>query len=347
MSWAGIYGHDAQRDALLRAYQCDRLGHSYLFTGPEGIGKKRFALTLAQTLLCETIASRLRNPDDQNYATMEPCGDCITCIQIKAGTYQDLLVEGLVDEQQEFPIKRMRELVALLSIKPGRIGSRRITIIDDADSFSDEAANCFLKSLEEPPPDSLLILIGTAPEKQFATILSRCQVISFAPLSETDFQAAAQAAGIVEKPAEAQTLYRLSQGSLSKAQLLKDPEMQAITGEIAKAFQAPKFASVALGIMLVKFAEGSKEGAIKRQRAHFAVEFIVQLLQAALLQAETGQAQAGPHQAAVQRLATLTNIEAVPQLIEACLEAEYHIDRRFQLALLLEAFADKLGRYMR
>jgi DNA polymerase-3 subunit delta' len=347
MPWAGLYGHDTQRDALLGAYQRDRLGHSYLFTGPEGIGKKRFALTLAQSLLCETLANRLRNPDDQNYASMDPCGECVTCIQIKAGTYPDLHLAALPEDKQEFPIALMLELIQSLSLKPTREGSRRIAIIDDADVFNEESANCFLKTLEEPPPESLLILLGTAPERQLPTILSRCQVISFQPLSEADFQAAAQAAGIVDKPAEAQKLYYPAQGSLSRAQLLKDPEMQSITGEIAKAFQSPKFASVALGILLVKFAEGSKEAAIKRQRAHFAVEFIVQLLRAALLQSETGQVQGGPHQAAVQRLATLTNIEAVPQLIEACLEAEYHIDRRFQLALLLEAFADKLGRYMR
>lgn len=344
MPWLGIFGHDAQRDALLRAYQQDRLGHSYLFVGPEGIGKKRFALAFAQLISCETVVNQVRQGSS---VPPEPCGTCSACVQIKAGTYPDLQFVGLPEDKQEFPIALMQDLISTLSRKPSRAGSRRVLIIDDADVFSDEAANCFLKSLEEPPPDSLLILIGTAAEKQWPTIRSRCQVVAFQPLSQADFTAAALANGIVTQASEADALYEISQGSLAKAQLMKDPELQTITTEIAKALQSPKFVSVPFGTLLVKFVEGSKESAIKRQRAHFAVEFIVQLFRAALLQAETGSVGSHKHQPAITRLAALTNIEALPALIECCLETEYHIDRRLQLAMLLEAFADRMGRELR
>ncbi|MFO0812588.1 MAG: hypothetical protein U0796_05185 [Gemmatales bacterium] len=343
MPWLGIVGHDAQRDALWRAYQTNRLGHSYLFVGPEGIGKRHFAQALAQAISCETLSRQIeagKNP------APEPCDTCPTCVQIKAGTYQDLHQLALPEDKQEFPIALMQEFIQTLAVKPARAGSRRVAIVDDADVFSDEAANCFLKSLEEPPPDSLLILIGTAAERQLPTIRSRCQVVTFQPLNQSDFVQAALAAGIVTDDKEAANLFATAKGSLSKAELLKDQELLKVTAEIAKAFQSPKFASVGFGMLLTKFVDGVKEGAAKRQRARFAVEFIVQLLQAALLQAETGVAGNGPHQAAIQRLASLNNIEAVPQLIEHALEAEYHIDRRFQLALLLEAFADRLGREM-
>ncbi|HQR06371.1 MAG TPA: DNA polymerase III subunit delta' [Gemmatales bacterium] len=339
MPWLGIYGHDVQCDALLRAWQADRLGHSYLFVGPEGVGKKRFALALAQAISCESASVSIKNP--------EPCGTCTACVQIKAGTYPDLHLAGLPEDKQEFPTELMKELIQSLGVKPQRAGARRIAIIDDADAFNSESANRFLKTLEEPPPDSLLILIGTAAERQLDTIRSRCQLIRFQPLGLEDFTQAAVNAGIVAHAAEAQKLFPLAHGSLSKAELLKDEELQKITLEIAKALQQPKFAGVAFGTLLVKFAEGVKDSPQKRQRARFAVEFIVQLLQAALLHAEHGQAQSTEHQAAVQRLASLPSMGTLPALIEACLEAEHHIDRRFQLALLLEAFAERLGRELR
>jgi DNA polymerase-3 subunit delta' len=341
MPWHGIVGHDSQRDALWRAYQTNRLGHSYLFVGPEGIGKRRFAQTLAETISCETVAKHLDSP-----TAPEPCGTCTTCLQIKAGGYPDLHVVGLPEDKQEFPIALMQDLIGSLSMKPQRAGARRIAIIDDADAFNEESANCFLKTLEEPAPESLLILIGTAAERQLPTIRSRCQVVTFQPLNQEDFVAATQSAGIITDAKAAEAIYPLSQGSLSRAALMQDAELLKITGDIAKAFQSPKFASVAFGTMLVKFCDGVKEGALKRQRAHFAVEFVVQLLQAALLQVETSVLSSNPHQQAITRLANLTNIDALPQLLETAMEAEHHIDRRFQLALLLEVFADRMGRVL-
>ncbi|HMO35876.1 MAG TPA: AAA family ATPase [Gemmatales bacterium] len=347
MPWSGIYGHDNQRDALWRAYQNNRLGHSYLFVGPEGIGKRLVARQLAKTISCETVARQLQLKSAEPGGTVpEPCGACPTCQQIEAGTYQDLHEVGLPEEKQEFPIGLMKDLLASLAVKPQRENARRIAIIDDADTFNEESANCFLKTLEEPAPQSLLILIGTAAERQLPTIRSRCQVISFQPLPLKDFTAAAVQAEIVPDPQAAEALFSLAQGSLSRLSLVKEEDLSKIMADIAKALAAPKFASVAFGTMLVKFCEAVKEGAVKRQRARFAVECIAQLLQAALLHAEQGSSPFQSHPEAIRRLASLTNIEAIPELLEATLEAEYHIDRHFQLALLLEAYADRLGRIL-
>ena len=72
MSWLGIHGHDAVRDAFARAIERDRLGHSYLFVGPEGVGKKRFALALAQSISCLTPKG-----------VLQPCGACAACAQVR------------------------------------------------------------------------------------------------------------------------------------------------------------------------------------------------------------------------------------------------------------------------
>src|SRR5262245_40176809 len=186
VSWLGIHGHDSHRDAFARAMERGRLGHSYLFVGPEGVGKKLFALALAQSISCLTPKG-----------VLNPCGTCAACVQVKAGTYPDLHIVGLPEDKHEFPTELMRQLIDSLAMKPLRPGGRGIAIVDDADAFNDETANRFLKTLEEPPPDSLLVLLGTAAERQLATIRSRCQIIVFNPLSIANFTAAAVAAGVV------------------------------------------------------------------------------------------------------------------------------------------------------
>jgi DNA polymerase-3 subunit delta' len=329
VSWLGIHGHDALREAFARAAERGRLGHSYLFTGPEGVGKKRFALALAQAISC-------LHPQPG----LIPCETCSACVQIKAGTYPDLHSVALPEGRQEFPIELMRDLIGSLGVKPSREGGRRVALVDDADALNEESANCFLKTLEEPPPDSLLILLGTAAERQLPTILSRCQVIRFQPLSQEDFVQAAVAAGVVATAAEAEQLAPLAHGSLSRAQLVQEADIQSFSAEVAKALQAPRLDSVGLGTAFTKFAEGAKDPAQKRERARFAVETLLHLIRAALRQSETGQLPV-PSDPAVTRLAGLP-MQALPAMMEACLDAEQQIDRRFQLALILEAFADRL-----
>jgi DNA polymerase-3 subunit delta' len=335
VSWLGIHGHDAIHAAFARAYERSRLGHSYLFVGPEGIGKKRFALALAQAISCL-----------QPKPGLNPCNECSACIQVKAGTYPDLHVVGLPEDKHEFPIALMQELIQSLAVKPMHEGNRRIAIVDDADALNEESANCFLKTLEEPPPDSLLILLGTAPERQLPTILSRCQVIRFQALHRADLVKAALEAGIVGTKDEAEKHAALAQGSLSRLKLMLDPDIQAFTAALHKAFQSPKFNSVALGAMLTKFTDGAKDSAQKRVRAQFSVELLLALFRAALNHAESPQPelQAEP---AITKLAAHPSPQALLAMIDASLEAEQQIDRRFQLALILEAWADRLGQILR
>jgi len=334
VSWLGIHGHDAIRDAFARAVERGRLGHSYLFVGPEGVGKKRFSLALAQSISCLT-------PN----GSLQPCGQCSACVQIQAGTYPDLHVVGVPEDKHEFPTALMEELIQRLTMKPVREGGRRIALVNDADMLNEESANRFLKTLEEPPPDSLLILLGTGAERQLPTIRSRCQIVVFSPLERDDFAAAALAAGVVANLEDAGVIYDLSGGSLAQARFLLEPEIKTFATDLAKAFAVPGFDSVALGVRLTKFADVVKESAQKRQRARFAVELLVNLFRQALHRAE-GARNAVPSPA-VQRLAMLPTAEGLLTMIEACVDAEQQIKYRFQLALILEALADRFGRVLR
>ncbi len=180
MVWQGIEGHDAIADRFRTALTHGRLASTFLFVGPAGIGKRTFALKLAQSLLCQAV------PAEQ----LAPCGTCDSCIQVLAGTHPDLHLVCKPADKGFIPLAafigdddhRMREgLCHAIALKPF-MGGRRIAIIDDADYLNEEGANSLLKTLEEPPPRSVLILIATSLERQLPTIRSRCQTVRFGRL---------------------------------------------------------------------------------------------------------------------------------------------------------------------
>src|SRR5262245_7287343 len=201
MGWERIHGHEAVRERLSRAFHAGRLGHAYLFAGPRGVGKKMFARELAKALLCEGPSA----------PSLAACDRCSTCLLVDANTHPDLQVVGRPEDKHDLPIPVMLDLCAALALKPAR-GKRRIAIVDDADDFSDEAANCFLKTLEEPPPFSLLILISADQERQYSTIRSRCQVIPFGPLPDDFVKQSLNQAGVNE-PSLVSRSTRLAAGS--------------------------------------------------------------------------------------------------------------------------------------
>lgn len=144
----------------LRAYQTqDRLPQALLLTGPRGIGKSRLALYFAQNLLCES-----RNA----------CGTCHSCALLAADNHPDLVT--LAPEQgKDIPVDSIRNLIQAMALTPHY--GRRVIIIESAERMSNAAANSFLKTLEEPNPENLILLLSEMPTRLPATIRSRCQQI--------------------------------------------------------------------------------------------------------------------------------------------------------------------------
>ena len=227
MAWHGIEGHDNVVEKLRRAVARNRLASSFLFCGPAGVGKRTFALRFAQALLCQGRPA----------AELDPCNTCSSCAMALAGTHPDIEVVAKPEDKASLPLAlflgedehRGREgLCHWISLKPF-MGGRRIAIIDDADFLSpvghDEAANCLLKTLEEPPPQSLLVLIGTSPARQLPTIRSRCQLVRFRPLPEETVARLLVSKALVTDKAEAARLARFSEGSLQGAYELADADL--------------------------------------------------------------------------------------------------------------------------
>jgi DNA polymerase-3 subunit delta' len=229
------------------------------------VGKRLFARELAKALLCE------RNPRE----LLEACDHCEACLLVDAGTHPDLFQVGRPEEKNEFPIDTMKEFLRDFSLKPAR-ALGKIGIIDDADDFNEESANAFLKTLEEPAPGTLFLLIGTSIDRQLSTIKSRCQMVRFAPLPDDAMRTLLEKQGI-DDPVMLARLIRLSAGSPGQALALADESLWQFRGDLLKAFAQPKVESVVLGKAFVEFAEDAgKETALQRRRASQMLRLLIE-----------------------------------------------------------------------
>jgi len=333
MSWDRIRGHDAVRRQFETAFRRGRLGQAYLFVGPAGVGKRMTATELGKALLCESPPRPLA-----------ACDRCQACVLVGAGTHPDLFTCRKPDDKLELPVDVVREFTDRLGLKASRRG-RKVGILEDADDFNDESANCFLKTLEEPPPGSLLILLATSEEAQLPTILSRCQVVRFQPLPPDDLRTVLVDNGISD-PARLERLIRMAQGSVGQALALNDDSLWAFRGTLLASITAAKPDPVALAETWSRFIEeAGKESAAQRQRASLVIRLVLDFLgQSLRLALGTDPACEPAEVDQLRRLADLLGQDGVVDLIEKCVEADYHVDRRVQLALVTELLADHLTR---
>ncbi len=235
--WQGILGHDDIAERFRRTLAAGRLASTYLFVGPPGIGKRRFALELAHALLCTEAAE----------ADLKRCGQCESCRMFAAGNHPDLEIVGLPADKSSLPIELFigdREhrnqdgLCHRLGLRPF-FGRRRVAIVDDADHLGIASANCLLKTLEEPPPSALLILIGTSPSRLLPTIRSRSQVVRFQPLAPDTVATILTDNGAVADRELAQRVAELSEGSVERAMRLAEPALWGFRDQL---FSAPPIA---------------------------------------------------------------------------------------------------------
>jgi DNA polymerase-3 subunit delta' len=345
MSWHGIEGHDAVVERFRRALARGRLASTFLFLGPPGVGKRTFALRMAQALLCET------NPE----AAFDPCGACPACLQVEAGTHPDLeqierkkdssvlSIDLFIGDDEH---RNKEGLCHRFSLKPS-YGGRKVAIIDDADHFNAESANCLLKTLEEPPPRSVLVLIGTSEQRQLPTIRSRCQAVRFAPLPMALVERLLVEKRLVDDPREARELAQLSGGSLQRAAALADPALRdfraALFAQLGD-LEQQQFAMAAQATAFVN--EAGKEGAAKRRRMNqilaFAAEYyrgLMRRLEGMPVEGDAALTRAIETAASSFR----QDAEAAAACLERCLEAQLEVDRNANQATLAECWADDLA----
>ncbi|MBX9652717.1 DNA polymerase III subunit delta' [bacterium] len=324
-----LVGHSDVLDLFRQVISRGRLGHAYLFVGPEGIGKKRLARYLAQTLLCETVSPSL----------VAPCGQCAGCAQVMANSHPDLMQVRRPDDRNELPISVIQELVSQLSLRPAR-GKAKVGIVDDADDLNEESANCFLKTLEEPPPGSVLILIASSIDTQLPTIQSRCQLVRLRELQTDDVVRLLGELKVPADQAEAERLARRSEGSIGRAIEMAQPAWKEIESLLIQSLSKQPIPTTTLSENLLKFIEDAgKDSASKRIRAHKIVSLTSQHLRDALREAVGGEACS-----ALTATARSLDPDVIADMIDRSLEADYHIARMAALPLLIETWIDDLGR---
>lgn len=247
--WHRVIGQQRVKNILLSALRTNRLPHAYLFAGNEGVGKDAMALELARVLHCEK-------------KNEEACGECASCLKLNTLQHPDVkfitaLPVGKSEKSDDPPMEKLtaadvesvREqyklkgenpyhriaiaranIIKINSIRDVRresamsslYGGKKVFIISNTDEMGDEASNTLLKTLEEPPGDTLLILTTSRPETLLQTIISRCQLVRFDPLTEGDIRAALMEREQVED-SKATLVARLANGSYVRAlELLKD-----------------------------------------------------------------------------------------------------------------------------
>ncbi len=162
--WDEIPSQTRVASFLSNAVASGTVSHAYLFVGPSGSGKKTAALALACAMFC----------DDGG------CGSCATCLRVLGGHHPDVHVvrpEGAAT----YIIEQAREIIRDVNLKPVQ-ASHKVYVIEEADRFNAESANAFLKTLEEPPDDVVIVLLTRSYEMVLPTIASRCQVVRFRPV---------------------------------------------------------------------------------------------------------------------------------------------------------------------
>lgn len=212
MPFAGIAGHANAILSIKRILNSGRVAHAYLFSGPEGVGKKKVATAFVEALFC---------------ASREGCGACISCRKIASGNHPD--IHTLEPDGQFIKVDQVRALQKDLAFRPYE-APRKACIIDGADRFNQSSGNSLLKTLEEPPGNALIILLASTLDAVLPTIRSRCQQISFSGVPVDEISGYLESTGIDHD--SARVAASLADGSIAKAVSLCSEELMAERADV-------------------------------------------------------------------------------------------------------------------
>ena len=342
-AWESLKGHQEQRSLFERSLERSRLSHAYVLTGPDGVGKRKFARLLAQSMFCREHAE----------GKIDACGECRACRGYMAGNWPDFMEIGVPSGKTEIPIasilgepdRRGREgLCFELSMAP-QASSRRVALINDAHRMNQEGANALLKTLEEPPARALILLVCDNPDSLLPTIRSRCQVIRFFPLIEADVAEILLSEQLVESPEEAAQVAALSEGSITLAQQLLNPDLRSLRDGVSEQLEhleqmKPLELSKHVSDELERISSGTEE---QRRNAKWLLRFIAGFLNNRLRRLTSGDFS----DPLLQRFGVRSGVDLLAPLLDRVITAAHQIEGNSPVRLVLEAMFDDIARQLR
>ncbi len=225
MAWTAIRGQSAAVEALQASLKRGRVASASLFVGPDGVGKRLAAVELAKALNCQT-------------QTIEACDRCASCNQIQRQVHPDVHVLAPHGSADMIGIDQVRGVLGRIALRP--FSSRcQVVIVDGAERLTEEAANSFLKTLEEPTERTRLILLTSQPSRCLPTVRSRCQTVRFQRLTPELIETLL-VAGDGCDPGTAGAVSTVAQGSMARARELVEgwPAYQAMVAQFGDATAA-------------------------------------------------------------------------------------------------------------
>ena len=325
MTYSTIEGHAQSIRTLQRAIANNALAHAYLFSGQAGIGKKKTAFALAAAVNC------------LNAKPEGGCGKCPSCRKVETLGHPDVHV--LVPDGDEIKIDQIRQVQADFALKPFE-GMKKVLIVDNAETMNPASSNAFLKTLEEPPGDALIILITAMPQSLLSTIRSRCQEITFHPLPRNTLaRAIAQRRGFSEE--DAWFIAALAQGSMGRGLEMDVEQEKTARDEVATLWTG--LGQMGPGETLLLAEALAKD----RERLERLIEIGVEALRDTLVYRETGEERLLVHARAQQLYRqvadqySLTRLLADMELFKASRDL---LDRRVSAQLVAENLLLKFGR---
>jgi DNA polymerase-3 subunit delta' len=342
----------------LEAELARRPSHAYLFAGPRGVGKSIVARGVAHSLLCERspgarfccnpVACPVRSAAPSSgrgrasaAAAAPRCECCAACVQLALGVHPDCVYVARQPTRSDLLIEQVRDLIERLGVRPSR-GPRRIAIIDDAETLNLPAQNALLKTLEEPPGHTMMILVSSSERALLDTVRSRMRPVRFGPLSVAEIAGVLVSHAKLE-PERAAAIAPLARGSIARALSLAQGDQPPVK-ELIDALGRARALDFAGAQSLAQDFFGARDQAVEN------FELIARLLEEMLCFKLLGSeliAPAPEATAAMAEIAARSDAAALAQVAASALAAAVAVDEMANSRLQAEQFWLGAGRALR
>ena len=331
IQWNSIIGHK-QVAARLRLMEAeDRLPHAMLFCGTEGVGKSLAAEALAAAMLCE------------NAVDGQACGHCKSCQALQADAHPDFFRIKPESETKAAPairieaVRKMQEDIAKIPL----LSARRVVIMQEADKMNEAAANCLLKTIEEPSGQIVFILLTSRPSALLDTIISRCMRVEFGVLQMQELERILRQQGI--EGALAAKLASIADGSVSKALAMQDEELLALQR------QAFDLAAAAGSLGTEQILQLAKDMSAHSKEKLIQWLGFLAMIYRDLLMLYSGSGLALYNQSDIDRLSSLLtryNQQGLLRLLQLVQEYQKRLGSNVNNQLCLEGFLIRVNSYL-